>query len=134
MANYDFRGFMYLTEQQYRTLRTNGSIVISGVTYTYEPKKYVYVTDKLGETAIVMQDLTEDGFTPEDNKYYMHVGETTSSFIDGIIYLYNGEEYKAIDGSGSGGTVTTTDKMEESNTNPVTSGGLYNIFHSKRYW
>lgn len=40
---------------------------------------------------------------PVENTYYKHVGATTDRFINGYIYLYTGGEYKAIDGSGSGG-------------------------------
>ena len=40
---------------------------------------------------------------PVENTYYKHIGETTERFINGYIYLYTGGEYKAIDGSGSGG-------------------------------
>ena len=40
---------------------------------------------------------------PVENTYYKHVGETTERFTNGYIYLYTGGEYKAIDGSGSGG-------------------------------
>ena len=40
---------------------------------------------------------------PVENTYYKHVGATTERFINGYIYLYTGGEYKAIDGSGSGG-------------------------------
>lgn len=40
---------------------------------------------------------------PVENTYYKHIGATTERFINGYIYLYTGGEYKAIDGSGSGG-------------------------------
>lgn len=40
---------------------------------------------------------------PVENTYYKHVGETTDRFTNGYIYLYTGGQYKAIDGSGSGG-------------------------------
>lgn len=40
---------------------------------------------------------------PVENTYYKHVGATTEQFINGYIYLYTGGQYKAIDGSGSGG-------------------------------
>lgn len=40
---------------------------------------------------------------PVENTYYKHVGATTERFINGYIYLYTGGQYKAIDGSGSGG-------------------------------
>ena len=40
---------------------------------------------------------------PVENTYYKHVGATTDRFTNGYIYLYTGGEYKAIDGSGSGG-------------------------------
>ena len=40
---------------------------------------------------------------PVENTYYKHIGATTEKFTNGYIYLYTGGEYKAIDGSGSGG-------------------------------
>lgn len=57
---------------------------------------------KLENAPITLANLTEEGFEPEVNTYYEHLGETTEDFIKGIIYLYDGKEYKAIDGSGSG--------------------------------
>ena len=60
---------------------------------------------KLENAPITLANLAEEGFEPESNTYYEHMGETTEDFIKGIIYLYDGKEYKAIDGSGSGGGV-----------------------------
>ena len=58
---------------------------------------------KLENAPIILANLAEEGFVPEANTYYEHLGETTGDFVKGIIYFYNGTEYKAIDGSGSGG-------------------------------
>lgn len=58
---------------------------------------------KLENAPIILANITEEGFVPEANTYYEHLGETTGDFVKGIIYLYDGTEYKAIDGSGSGG-------------------------------
>ena len=52
------------------------------------------------------QDLTVSGFTPVANTYYRHTGATTDTFTQGVIYLYNGTGYAALDGSGSGGGKT----------------------------
>lgn len=60
---------------------------------------------KLTNAPITLANLAEEGFVPEANTYYEHLGETTEDFIKGIIYLYDGKEYKAIDGSGSGAGV-----------------------------
>lgn len=60
---------------------------------------------KLTNAPITLANLAEEGFEPEANTYYEHLGETTEDFIKGIIYLYDGKEYKAIDGSGSGAGV-----------------------------
>lgn len=49
---------------------------------------------------------------PVENTYYKHVGATTERFINGYIYLYTGGEYKAIDGSGSGGGSANYTKIE----------------------
>lgn len=58
---------------------------------------------KLENAPITLANLADKDFVPEANTYYEHLGETTGDFIKGIIYLYDGKEYKAIDGSGSGG-------------------------------
>ena len=52
---------------------------------------------------VINQDLTASGFTPVANTYYRHTGTTTASYINGVIYYYNGTGYAALDGSGSGG-------------------------------
>lgn len=52
------------------------------------------------------QDLAVSGFTPVANTYYRHTGATTATFTQGVIYLYNGTGYAALDGSGSGGGKT----------------------------
>ena len=43
---------------------------------------------------------------PTSNTYYRHSGATTATFTQGVIYLYNGTGYAALDGSGSGGGKT----------------------------
>lgn len=58
----------------------------------------------LDNKPIINQDLEAVGFTPVANTYYKHIGTTGETYVSGKIYFYNGEEYKAIDGSGSGGT------------------------------
>ena len=60
---------------------------------------------KLENAPITLANLADKDFVPEANTYYEHLGETTKDFIKGIIYLYDGKEYKAIDGLGSGGGV-----------------------------
>lgn len=60
---------------------------------------------KLTNAPITLVNLADKNFIPEVNTYYEHLGETTQDFVKGIIYLYNGAEYKAIDGSGSGAGV-----------------------------
>lgn len=60
---------------------------------------------KLTNAPITLVNLADKNFIPEVNTYYEHLGETTEDFVKGIIYLYNGAEYKAIDGSGSGAGV-----------------------------
>nr|DAG57987.1 MAG TPA: hypothetical protein [Caudoviricetes sp.] len=56
---------------------------------------------KLTNVPIILANLADKDFIPEANTYYEHLGETTENFVKGIIYLYDGTEYKAIDGSGS---------------------------------
>lgn len=49
---------------------------------------------------VINQDLTASDFTPTANTYYRHTGATTSTFTQGVIYCYDGTEYKALDGAG----------------------------------
>ena len=56
---------------------------------------------RLTNVPITLANLADKDFIPEANTYYEHLGETTENFVKGIIYLYDGTEYKAIDGSGS---------------------------------
>ena len=60
----------------------------------------------LSNIPVISQDLTASGFTPVANTYYKHTGTTTDTFTQGVIYLYNGTGYAALDGSGSGGGKT----------------------------
>ena len=57
----------------------------------------------LANIPVINQDLAASGFTPVANTYYKHTGATTDTFTQGVIYLYNGTGYAALDGSGSGG-------------------------------
>lgn len=54
----------------------------------------------LSNIPVINQDLTASGFTPVANTYYKHTGTTTDTFTQGVIYLYNGTGYTALDGSG----------------------------------
>lgn len=54
----------------------------------------------LDNIPVINQDLTASDFTPVANTYYRHTGETTSTFTQGVIYCYDGTEYKALDGAG----------------------------------
>ena len=55
--------------------------------------------DKLEHIPVVNQDLSKEGFAPIANTYYKHTGITGEVFTQGIIYLYNGTAYKALDGA-----------------------------------
>lgn len=57
----------------------------------------------LDNKPIINQDLEAVGFTPVANTYYKHIGTTGKTYVSGKIYFYDGEEYKAIDGSGTPG-------------------------------
>lgn len=75
---------------------------------------------------IIKADLTI--ITPTENIYYQHTG-TTDTYTQGIIYLYNGTEFKPIDGSGSGGggisqTVTLLASGWEDNSQTITVNGV----------
>ena len=55
--------------------------------------------NKLEHAPVINQDLSEEGFTPIANTYYKHTGATAGLLTQGIIYLYNGTMYKALDGT-----------------------------------
>lgn len=59
--------------------------------------------NQLDSIPVINQDLSASGFTPVANTYYRHTGATTDTFTQGVIYCYDGTEYKALDGSGGGG-------------------------------
>ena len=59
----------------------------------------------LDNIPVINQDLTASGFTPVANTYYRHTG-TNNTYTQGVIYYYDGTEYKALDGSGGGGGTT----------------------------
>lgn len=61
MAN--FKGIVYLTNEQYTTLQTNGTITVGDVTLTYD-ENTLYVTPDSGENAItVINNLTSTSTT-----------------------------------------------------------------------
>lgn len=58
---------------------------------------------------------------PVENTYYKHIGATTEKFTNGYIYLYTGGEYKAIDGSGSGGGSGSSNYTKIESTIPTSA-------------
>lgn len=87
---------------------------------------------------ILEQDLSASGLTLVANSYYKHTG-ANGEYITGIVYYYDGEELKPIDGSGALGEVTEleTEQVEpgeieidsepiKDSPNVITSGGTYN--------
>lgn len=74
--------------------------------------------NQLDSIPVINQDLSASGFTPVANTYYRHTGATTATFTQGVIYCYDGTEYKALDGSGGGGI----SDVKVDGTNIVTDG------------
>ena len=79
------------------------------------------VTDynNLTSKPIINQDILANGFTPVENTYYRHTGNTSETYTKGVIYYYDGAVFKAIDGSGSGGGSANYTKIES--TIPTTA-------------
>lgn len=75
--------------------------------------------NQLDSIPVINQDLSASGFTPVANTYYRHTGTTTASYINGVIYCYDGTEYKALDGSGGGGGISD---VKVNGTSVVTDG------------
>lgn len=74
--------------------------------------------NNLDNIPVINQDLSASGFTPVANTYYRHTGATTDTFTQGVIYCYDGTEYKALDGSGGGGI----SDVQVNGTSVVTDG------------
>lgn len=68
----------------------------------YIPPQPIEDYNDLPNIPVINQDLAASGFTPVANSYYRHTGATTASFTKGVIYLYNGTGYVALDGSAYG--------------------------------
>ena len=85
----------YITGHTYRT-------VVANDVYSWEDVAGGNY-NMLDNIPVINQDLSASGFTPVTNTYYRHTGATTSTFTQGVIYYYDGTEYKALDGSGGGG-------------------------------
>ena len=68
----------------------------------YIPPQPIEDYNDLPNIPVINQDLAASGFTPVANTYYKHAGTTTDTFTQGVIYLYNGTGYVALDGSVSG--------------------------------
>lgn len=74
--------------------------------------------NQLDSIPVINQDLSASGFTPVANTYYRHTGTTTASYTNGVIYLWNGTGYAALDGSGGGGI----SDVQVNGTSVVTDG------------
>lgn len=57
--------------------------------------------NQLDSIPVINQDLSASGFTPVANTYYRHIGATTDTFTQGVIYLYDTAYHKLGE---SGGT------------------------------
>ena len=86
------------------TLTAGNNIDISNGVISVVGELGVDDYNDLDNKPIINQDLEAVGFTPTANTYYKHTGTTTSTLTSGVIYLYDGTSYKAINGSGSGGS------------------------------
>lgn len=92
--------------------------------------------NQLDSIPVINQDLSATDFTPVANTYYRHTGATTATFTQGVIYCYDGTEYKALDGSGGGGksksyramVSPTTWSSGTSGSVTLTSSGTYQIY------
>ena len=82
-----------------QSVSANETIAGSGTINLHKVSKTGSYND-LSNIPVINQDLTASGFTPVANTYYKHTGTTTDTFTQGVIYLYNGTGYAALDGSG----------------------------------
>ena len=56
--------------------------------------------NKLDSIPVINQDLSATDFTPVANTYYRHIGTTTNTFTQGVIYLYDTAYHKLGDSGG----------------------------------
>ena len=138
--NYELLRYIPITR---RNLSTAGANAYSGyyihtgaTTEAYECGKIYYKDgdfwaidgdyNSLNNKTIINQSLSAEGFTPVANTYYRHTGATTEAYTKGVIYYYNGSEYKRIDGKG------TTDYNAFANK-PIYNADLSNLSNPTAY-
>lgn len=78
----NFKGVVGLTQAQFDLLKANGTIDVGGVTYTYDPSGTMYVTDSLGNTFTIMQDVVVNSWTTDAT--YADFGYKANISIDGL--------------------------------------------------
>lgn len=76
--------------------------------------------NQLDSIPIINQDLSATDFTPVANTYYRHTGATTSTFTQGVIYLYDTTYHKL----GESGGGTTLNRYEVYNNGNAISSDL----------
>lgn len=85
--------------------------------------------NKLDSIPVINQDLSISEFTPVANTYYRHTG-TTNTYTQGVIYYYDGMEYKALDGAGGisdvkvNGASVVTDGVANIPTASINNAGV----------
>ena len=76
----------------------DGNIKLYGKLKSATEEGKVADYSEIAGVPIIMQDLSASGFTPTANTYYLHIGETTITYDNGMIYFYNGSDYIGIGG------------------------------------
>ena len=84
----------------------DGNIKLYGKLKSATEEGKVADYSEIAGVPIIMQDLSASGFTPTANTYYLHIGETTITYDNGMIYFYNGTNYTSIIGSGEFSVLT----------------------------
>ena len=74
----------------------NGNIKLYGKLTSVTEEGKVADYSEIAGIPIITQDLSVSGFTPTANTYYLHIGETTITYNNGMIYFYNGTNYTSI--------------------------------------
>lgn len=85
-----------LTDEQKEQARDNINVYSKSEVYAKsEVDEY-----RLNGEPVLKRNLTASDLIPITNTYYKHTGTTTENFTEGVIYLYTGSKYKAINGEG----------------------------------
>ena len=107
MADY-LNGIVYISTDNYATLKTNGILTANGQTYTYDPNALYITTDETPATYVHNIKIYNDGSASGSCEFYttIYSDRSTAYTIDEIVATYNMGNKLTVNGivSNSNGT------------------------------